>query len=159
MDACSVNVRLGWGLGHMLLSICMVHRYVLVVRCKSPSFLAAFHRGTPPLWSVPLAILKVERVQWGRLNDSTTKMATPITFSLEQVGPTVVPYKWIAPIVVSNCPKLSCFGNTTLHTNPGINMSVDTVYRDPFKFTSGKTHTMRTKTALLCFTVSSVEDQ
>ena len=25
----------------------MVRRYILVVRCKSPSFVAAFHGGTP----------------------------------------------------------------------------------------------------------------
>ena len=32
------------------------------------------------------------------------------------------------------------------------------VYRDPFKWTSWKTHTMRTGTALHCFTVSRVWD-
>ena len=32
----------------MVLFICMVRRYNLVLRCKSPSFLVAFHRGMPP---------------------------------------------------------------------------------------------------------------
>ena len=31
-----------------VLSICMVRRYDLVLRCKSPSFLVAFHGGPPP---------------------------------------------------------------------------------------------------------------
>ena len=49
----------------MVLSICMVRQYVIVLNCKSPSFLAAFPRGTPPFGRSHSLFL-------------TTKMAAPV---------------------------------------------------------------------------------
>ena len=47
-------------------SRCLGHQPYDVQVEKSPSFLAAFLRGTPSFWSRPLGILRVYRAQWWR---------------------------------------------------------------------------------------------
>ena len=66
----------------MMLSICTVRQPVRVIRCNSPSFLTAFHGGTPPFGhSINLPTRSSESRQEFSQADSPTKMAAHI-FSL-----------------------------------------------------------------------------
>ena len=72
----------------LVLSIYMV-RYILVVRCKSPSFQAAFHGGTPPFGRSDLLFWKrarsvrptVQRRKW-----STRKRPDALLISMSDVS-------------------------------------------------------------------------